>query len=331
MIELVPFTAEQARHLEEVRDLWEVYGDALRERRAYVGGMQWKTIAGREYLYRYGPDPVTGKKRSTSVGRRSPETVRLHSSFMARRASLDARLEGARPRVETQARVSRALRLARMPTGAGALLREIWMAGLSEHVWLTGSLSLYAFETASGMLTGGGAIPEGDLDLLVPSAVASDVVQELAAVLVRNGGYEFDPSLQRFVSGSGPAVDVLTTEAVLQRCDVMRGLDDGEWDCVEWALAADPVQALAIDRSGTPVPVTSMQPRALALLKLVRAEKDSARLLAARRLDKAHGVAAARIASEAGLEPFEDRHLRSLPELEDAIGSTGWDERSPRF
>jgi hypothetical protein len=57
-MELKPYADELQRHINEVRDLLAVLAPLHSERRELVGGMQWKTIRGREYLYRYGLDPV---------------------------------------------------------------------------------------------------------------------------------------------------------------------------------------------------------------------------------------------------------------------------------
>jgi hypothetical protein len=87
-MELAPYPIEQQRHVNEVRDLLSVLAPLQAESRDLVGGMQWKTIRGHDYLYRYAPDPVTKKKRSTSLGRRTPETEVVHRRFLYRRARI---------------------------------------------------------------------------------------------------------------------------------------------------------------------------------------------------------------------------------------------------
>ena len=67
--------------------MWPEYGRSLREKYDLDGGMQWKSPKGIEYLTRYRQDPETGKKKWSSLGRRSPETEAIYAEFMGRRAN----------------------------------------------------------------------------------------------------------------------------------------------------------------------------------------------------------------------------------------------------
>jgi hypothetical protein len=102
----------------------------------FVGGMQWKSVKGHDYLTRYRRDPVTGEQQSTSLGRRSAETEAVHQGFFEGRARLEDQLADMRPKLATQARMAKALRLTRTPSAVADVLRAVAMTDLVEHITL---------------------------------------------------------------------------------------------------------------------------------------------------------------------------------------------------
>ena len=73
-------TREQRRLVEAMRATTNEFAVLARSRDEFIGGMQWLTVKGNDYLARYRRDPVTGEQKSTSLGRRSPETEALYDS-----------------------------------------------------------------------------------------------------------------------------------------------------------------------------------------------------------------------------------------------------------
>jgi hypothetical protein len=72
MADLSKMRSDQAQHLQSLREAWAEYGPAARMLEQLPGGMTWKTVKGAKYLCRYFQDPATGRKKFTSLGRRSP-------------------------------------------------------------------------------------------------------------------------------------------------------------------------------------------------------------------------------------------------------------------
>lgn len=65
------------------------------------GGMHWKTIAGKEYLYR-----AYSNKRSRSLGQRSPETEQQLAQFAAKQARAKERLAHLSELVRTAGKIN---------------------------------------------------------------------------------------------------------------------------------------------------------------------------------------------------------------------------------
>jgi hypothetical protein len=92
-----------------------------------------------------GPD--YRKKRSTSLERRGPETEAAYSDFISRRQAVAAALEAGSEDLETQARVSKALRLGRVPVDVAEVFLALWSGRVSDHLILVSDQATYGFET----------------------------------------------------------------------------------------------------------------------------------------------------------------------------------------
>lgn len=146
-MELTPYPIEQQRHVDEVRDLLTVIAPLQAESRDLVGGMQWKTVRGHEYLYRYAPAPLTKKKKSTSLGRRTLETEAIYRRFHDCRARIKDELPRLEAMAASQVRVSKALRLGRISRATGNFLNLLAGSGMSTHLALIGDFATYGYET----------------------------------------------------------------------------------------------------------------------------------------------------------------------------------------
>ena len=140
---------------------------------------------GAEYLTRYRYDLLSGDKTAKSLGRRSPETEKIHDAYMKERAELDERIATLRPLMAEQARMAKALRVSRTPSEVGAVLRAIGTSDLIEHVTLVGDAAVFAYEAEMTSLLPWEVLPDEELDLLVAGASATESIDELVAVLRR--------------------------------------------------------------------------------------------------------------------------------------------------
>lgn len=138
----------------------EVYQDfleTLRQGLSFMGGMHWKKIRGREYLYRYRDRLGHGK----SLGPRSEQTERLFGDFTRKRREVTDQLRSQRLRLQEQARFCRAALIHRVPRTAILILRRLEQHDLGRNLLVIGAAAIYAYEFAAGVFLSGPA--GGDL------------------------------------------------------------------------------------------------------------------------------------------------------------------------
>lgn len=145
-------------------DAESVFDELRRVRKAAAqtrGGMIWREISGRKYLIRTSP-----KGAHKSLGPESPETRKMFETFSERKAANAERLAAIEHTAEEQRRLNRALRVGRVPPIVVKVLNALDAAGLSEHLTVVGTHSLYAYESASGVRLAPDAMATRDIDLL---------------------------------------------------------------------------------------------------------------------------------------------------------------------
>lgn len=301
-------SAEQARHIGEVHELWCEQTEVLIEQRSLLGGLQWKTIGGRDYLYRYQPDPVTRKKRSTSIGRRSPETERFYAEFMKRRARVNSLLAAQGATAETLARVSKALRLARLPEPAADVLTALWKDRLTHFFIVRSGHAAFAYETTFRSLLP--VSDSGHVELLFSDdSLARELSRSLAQCLVKlDGSYEFDASASLFRCDRGPEISINLQATLLDHGAAERDIDDRQRDLLAELLELPTVSGMAISRSGRPVPMTVLDPRAFAFSRLLNVSPEDDL-----------GLAVASATRDHPEFEFGERFLDALPQLADAV------------
>lgn len=133
---------------EQVRTAW-----LSAERRVvnYRGSMYWQQSKGHAYLY-----PETSKDQRKSVGPRTPETEKIHAEFKSGKAAAEQRFRSLSQSLATHERPNAALRVGRTPNLVISLLEEIRKAGLQDHLLVTGTNVLFAYESHVGVRFNGG-------------------------------------------------------------------------------------------------------------------------------------------------------------------------------
>jgi hypothetical protein len=312
---------EQRRLVETMRSTVSDYGDVLRARDAYAGGMQWMTAKGHQYLTRYRQDALSGDKKAVSLGRRTPENEALYDTFMRERAELDERIAGLRPAMAEQARMAKALRLSRAPSEVGAVLRAIGTSDLLDHVTLVGEASVYAYENEMTSLLPRAVLPDEGLDLVVGGVRAADSIDELVAVL-RRAKIPVRPGRAR----GNDAAELRTEENLKIRlftsASIERMVDDYEsssaGDAPRWAAEQTPIRSVVIDRSGRAASVSVLEPRAWAILHCVMLDMEE--MSVGRRETSTELVSAtARMIQDRWPEPFAEEQIYGFGPLREAI------------
>lgn len=313
MIERAPYSREQSRHLDEVGDTWRELAPYLLEQQELVGGLQWKTVAGNEYLYRYQPNPITKKKTSTSLGRRSLETEAAYNDFMFRREIVANAIAAAERELESQARVTKALRLGRVSVDTAKLLRTLWSAQLSDHLLLVSDHAVFGYESLFRSQIGGHgghdlhfcALEDGLLEEIFPTLEhalrAADKTAEIQIV-----GSQIRVDARHGSILFSTPYDIVANWA--HRIDATDDQASALLDLLSW----EPLPVLTLSRSGDPAPMQVPDPRAFAFMT-APLDAEIADL----------GSVIAVMASESEYYAFPDDLLDIMPSLAESLGFRG--------
>ncbi len=132
----------------------QAYREAWQQVRVHKGGMHWKKIRGRQYLYRYRDRCGHGG----SLGRRSPQTEQLFADFTRERQESRARSRERWRHLAEQGRFCRAALLPRLPGAAVKILRHLEEHESGVRLQVIGSTALYAYAFAAGVFPAGAAL-----------------------------------------------------------------------------------------------------------------------------------------------------------------------------
>jgi hypothetical protein len=316
---------DQARQTIDVEQVFAAYESArsVLERR-FSGALSWKTVAGRDYLYR---------KRGEiwkSLGPRTPETDAIARQFHEGRTDLTARVANLADRLDAMAPVNRALKLGRLPAIAGRILRALHGAKLiGSGVEVVGTNALYAYERLAGVQIAGAHLATADVDLLfdarrslrllAPEVSATGLVGLLRKVdrsfaVMGKGSF-------RAVNRDGYMVDLIrpTTKDRMARPPKSRIGSDGtdleaaEIEGLAWLVNSPKVHATVLDARGYPLTMVAPDPRAFALHKLWLAARPDRDPLKQRRDRAQADLLAALLASRLPHLRFDDPALAALP------------------
>lgn len=328
-------TLEQRRQLVDTRQMWDGW-DAARERLIrYQGSMAWRTASGHDYLARV--DGPAHRRRTRSLGRRSPDTERVFGDFIEGKQQAREAVQRIAERLEGMARVNRALRLARVPLAAAKIMRALHRRGVLGHnVVVVGTNAIYAYEAVAGVFVASDLLATGDLDILLdtrrklrlrgneePPALL-DMLKDADRSFALVGARDF-----RAVNRDGYQVDLIkpTPKDVVFSAepDSIGGGDDlqaAHIPNMRWVANAPKFAAVAVGEDGMPVPMACPDPRAFALYKLWMGTQDRTRdpLKRARDVEQAHTVADI-LSDHYPLLPFEPEHLACFPKRAADLGA----------
>jgi hypothetical protein len=142
------FQQNQQRTLDQAVHASQAYLEARQASRPLKGGMHWKTIKGRQYLYQYRDRYGHGR----SLGPRSPATERLFQEFGRQRQKSAAQLGRCRQQITEAARFCRAALIHRVPDLVVRILRRLEQEDLpGAPLLVIGTQALHAFEFAAGV------------------------------------------------------------------------------------------------------------------------------------------------------------------------------------
>lgn len=311
-----PLSNDQAKVLIDAEQLFGGYQDALVKYADYHGGMHWKTIAGKAYLYR----TLDRKGNAKSLGVRSAETECTFEAFTSRKAMLKERVAELRTRLDVQKKVNAAYRLGHVPNEVAAVCQQLEKAQLmGTNIHIIGTNAIHAYAAMAGVRFSSDLMATSDVDLLWShkskiSLAASAEISEggLLGLLKRaDSSYEIKDN-QRFraVSKTGFMVDLIRqtpTPPWRKEPDQFFANDLVAVDIwnMKWLLSAPQITHPVIAVNGSVFNMSVPDPRAFAMFKLWLSRSDEREAVKKGR-DKAQATAV--------IELIQDR----LPHLANA-------------
>jgi hypothetical protein len=280
------FNQNQQRTLDRAVAAHQAYLGAGLAGRPLKGGMHWKKIKGREYLYKYRDRAGHG----SSLGPRSPETERLFAEFGRRRRENAAQLNTRRQQLAEAARFCRAALIHRVPAPVVRILRHLAPGDRAATPLLViDTHALHAFEFAAGVFID--APPDSPLwsgaaPGLTLAATAMMPPEEFLRLLRRA---DRSYSYETYETLPGPGLAAVNQHGFRVRClrpptarapHRLMGRDapgltvPAEMGDLAALLAAPKFSQVVIGRRGDPVTMVAPDPRALALHLLWRSLQE---------------------------------------------------------
>ena len=291
-------TEGQRQIYRSAAEIYPAYLKTLRQGLAFKGGMHWKKIRGREYLYRYRDRLGHGE----SLGPRSEQTERLFGDYTQRRQEVMARLRAQRLRLQEQARFCRAALIHRVPRTAILILRRLEQHDLGRNLLVIGAAAIFAYEFAAGVFladAAGGARLEDARRRLTLAGEGRVSWEELLRVL-----QQADRS---FAAVPGEGCPAANRDGFLVRLSKSEARGPGRQKAVtvpgareplppeaghlQYLLASPRFSQVVIGRDGGPATLTGPDPWAFALNKLWWSQQE--RDTATRARDRSQALAVA--------------------------------------
>lgn len=267
----------QARTYIDTEQAYGAYREACDDERHFVGTMHWKTVNGREYLYR------RFTNRAESLGPRNAETEARLQEFTAGKAAAAERVSGLAERLRAQGRLARALGLGRVPRVTARILEAVNAEPeLRDQVKVVGTHALWAYETMATVQFESEVVATRDVDIMVGTGARL----ELMGPLPRGGMLGFLQSVDRTfrrhnklrfraTNAEGYAVDLLAPDRRFEAPRLVRtDLTPHRIDALNDLADADVIERVVIGELGQVI--TAMRvpdPRAFVRHKLWPSER----------------------------------------------------------
>jgi len=314
----------QSRILINACQGYDVFREALKEATKYNGGMHWKKVKGKEYLFR----SIGRYGGGRSLGARSPETERIYNSFHVNKKKVINRYKSSKAQVVEQARFNKAARIQRVPKLSAKILRLLDQKKLlGQHIMVVGTNAIYAYESAAGVQFDDALIATEDLDFLwdakrsMKLAIKKDGYPEDFLSILKKIDKTFQIKRDepfRAANSENFLVDLI-------KAFPLKGIENkkhigGPKDLIaaeimnlEWLLSSPKFKQTAIGDDGLPVYIVAPDPRAFALHKFWTSQQlDRGRTKSARDGSQAIGVAKLVLQYLPMLE-FDKAQLRMFP------------------
>ena len=309
---------EQLRGLVNAGQLYDAWKDVMEPLSQMPGGMYWRVINSKEYLYQYATE--AGRQQTKYLGRRTPEIEEKYQDFKQAKTDLEERRHGVEKRIKELAPAWRALRLPAIDATAGKILRAFDLdESVRRNLLVIGTYALKAYEVeaAAGFAAGMDATEDLDFTLTFGRSNADpDLPRRLLLVLKEvDSSFIVAPSSSNTaVNKNGYRVDLLVSAANARAMAAARPWKPEALEGQEWLALGNPVNSVLIDYRGWPVAISAPDPRYFALHKLWLSKRRG-RPAAKAMKDRNQGEALLRIVQEAMPRyPMDGAFMTGLPD-----------------
>lgn len=307
-----PFGDEVLRALANLRQHYDALIAARRSVRTLPYNMRWRTVSGRDYLYRDRDRIGNG----SSLGPRGPETEAIFAEFVANRDLWRLQEAGAATKTLESCRVAVALGAPALASPAARIARELETRGLlGSHVMVVGTNALPAYEVEAAAFIGAPDATE-DFDVAWTSAEPAEdgkgLWQALKAV---DETYTVNTERTfQALNAEAYAIEVLIAPSKaggFRDRDAPRPIPLEEQ---EWLLLGHPVEQVVVARDRSAARLVVPDPRYFALHKLWMAEQAKRNPLK-RPKDRKQGIALLNAVAERMPQyPLDTAFVSGLPE-----------------
>lgn len=272
-------TDQQSRASIDLAQAYEAFAETRRQLAELGYSLQWKVLRGKTYLFK----KIDVKGNGRVIAPRDTDSEKTLAAFRARKSELKSRESNLKARLAEHARLAKALKLARVPRTAAAVLRVLGRQGLlGRNIVVVGTNALYAYEAAAGAHFDSAVMDTADVDILWESrarlSLAADVRGAGLIGLLRQADRSFEVVRARgfrAANRDGYMVDLLKPlprDLISGQAPVSIGGGDdlfaAETKNLAWLLSATKFRATAVGMDGFPVPLVVPDPRLFALHKL---------------------------------------------------------------
>lgn len=288
------------RLLIDAHQSFEAYQASERQLTNLKGSMNWKTVKGKDYLYRRFND-----RKDAFIGPRNSETEAIKSKFIDDVSAAKERKARALENVQMNANFIRGAKLNRFPLAAAKIIRALNKRGIAHKI--IGTNALFAYETTAGVLFESSQIATEDVDILFDARQSVRIVANLDGdsllSLVQKTDQSFEPitdSEYEFaaINRDQYRVDFITqgegamTATAFDELLAGKTLRPVQIDSLKWVLSAPNFESVVFDSKGMPLRVNAIDPRAFVLHKwYVSQQTDRAPLKKHRDQSQARSVA----------------------------------------
>lgn len=258
----MPFDEDASRQFIDACAIFEERERVASRSRAFLGGMLWKTVKGRQYLVR-----TSAKGRRTGLCSRDATAEAVYGEFVRSKTEIATRLRSLDEAEARSRRVNKALRVGRVPNDLVAMLQALRTLSAGEPL-LTGVASLHAVEWVSGQrlpdwMLGldsiGCKLPTFNVELVLRHAIAPS---KALAALRKGGVWLRAPGKANFRNERGDGVSFLD---MLRTVNLSPAHWRGQLRDETWLARSPRWSEIVVAKNGQMTRMTTPHPRAVML------------------------------------------------------------------